>query len=133
MRQYAVTKGILGVLILVRCGSEIDVNSTCLNKAGEAITGRYAAGEVRLSKSSTSQRTLQGFVSSSTATSKLTGEAFFTGFTSGTGPASPKWSGLGSGRLDLTIDFWDALLTAALDGQEILQALQLMCTNGPMS
>jgi hypothetical protein len=90
---------------------------TTAAKAGEWATAKsiYTGGRYSC-KSSTSQRTLQGFVSSSTATAKLTGEAFFTGFTSGTGPASPKWSSLGSGRLGLAIDFWDALLTAALDG-----------------
>jgi len=62
-------------------------------------------------KTTTNVRTLQGF-----ATKDLTGEAFFTSFTAGTGPASPLWSGLGSGRLAQALPFWDTLLLAALDG-----------------
>jgi len=90
---------------------------TTAAKAGEWATAKaiYTGGRFSC-KSTTSQRTLQGFVSSSTATAKLSGEAFFTSFTSGTGPASPKWSSLGSGRLGLAIDFWDALMMSALDG-----------------
>ena len=67
--------------------------------------GRYSC------KSTTNIRNFQGF-----DTKDLTGEAFFTSFTAGAGPAASLWSGLGSGRLGQALPFWDTLLLAALDG-----------------
>ena len=69
-------------------------------------------------KSSTSRRSLQGFVSEATYTSKLKGTAFACSFTSSPcGPSEDAMRvGLGSGRLALAGNFWDKFITEALDG-----------------
>jgi len=67
-------------------------------------------------KSTSSARTLQGFVNAATVTSKLTGQAFFDSFTNGAGPSNPKGPIPGTGRLTLATSFWDDFIIGALDG-----------------
>jgi len=65
-------------------------------------------------KSTTKARTLQGFVNAKTVTDKLAGKAFFTSFTSGTGPTGSAGPIPDSGRLGLSTNFWDKFVSDAL-------------------
>mmetsp|Transcript_105209 Transcript_105209/g.234796 ORF Transcript_105209/g.234796 Transcript_105209/m.234796 type:complete len:461 (+) Transcript_105209:89-1471(+) len=96
------------------------VHDICdLNTAANSldfVTAKAIYTNGRYSCKSSSARTLQGFVSASTVTSKLTGQAFFDSFTNGAGPSSPQGPIPGSGRLTLATSFWDDFMIGAFDG-----------------
>lgn len=87
-----------------------------LGKYAEAKT-IYSEGRTSC-KSSSSKRSLQGFVSEATYTGSLKSTAFACSFTSSPcGPSEDSMKvGLGSGRLALAGNFWDKFITDALDG-----------------
>jgi hypothetical protein len=90
---------------------------TTATSSGDFATAKaiYTGGRFSCKTTST-KRTLQGFVNAATVTAKLTGEAFFTSFTSGTGPVAPQGPIPGSGRLGMVTSFWDDFMLGALDG-----------------
>lgn len=96
---------------------DIEAFTTAVNKE-DWTTAKKIYTDGRYSCKTTSKtRTLQGFVSASTVTGKLTGQAYWDSqITGAAGPNAAHGVIPGAGRLGIKTSYWDDFIVGALDG-----------------